>query len=114
MGAVTPTCCPVENGYGPRPKMPIIRFSHLAARSLVAAVNLLLVTYGFSAEQQLWQLTFAYNEQHLLLERTAQIPAMSKVVRTPGLDSAVVLIDYEIQWLDSKGRAVWTNHVTVP
>src|SRR5687768_16228467 len=94
--------------------MPIIRFSHhLAARALAAAA-ILLVTHSFAAPQRLWQLTFAYNEQHLLLERAAQIPAMAKVIRTPGLDNAVMLIDYEMEWLDSKGRAVWTNHVTVP
>src|SRR5687768_13516905 len=94
--------------------MPIIRFSHhLAARALAAAA-ILLVTHSFAAPQRLWQLTFACHEHHLLLERAAQIPAMAKVIRTPGLDNAVMLIDYDMEWLDARRRTVWANQVAVP
>src|SRR5262245_51235390 len=61
-----------------------------------------------------WQLTFVYNENGLFLLRAAPMPPLAKAVRTPGLEGAVLKLDYDLEWRSAQGQVVQTAPVTIP
>ncbi len=73
------------------------RFSIRPALLFVAI--LILSTSFVSAAQPNWQLVFEYDGQSLTLIQADRIPAIDKQIRTPGLKSAPIRLQYTMEWL---------------
>lgn len=69
---------------------------------------------GRAADAPSWQLTFTYSDRGLFLVRAQLMPALDKAVRTPGLDGAVLKLDYDLEWQDAQGQILRNLPVVIP
>jgi hypothetical protein len=89
------------------------RFQDWSRRIFVLA-GFLAASSSRAADGSYWQLTFAYNNRGLSLLRAAQMPQSNKAVRTPGLDGALLKLEYELEWRDALDQVVLAVPVIIP
>lgn len=87
------------------------RFSIRPALLFVAI--LILSTSFVSAAQPNWQLVFEYDGQSLTLIQADRIPAVDKQIRTPGLKSAPIRLQYTMEWL-AGGSVAYSGEAELP
>jgi len=63
---------------------------------------------------QFWQLTFSYGQNGLSLDKAAPITASIGHLHQPGLEGALIRLDYEVQWLNSRGKVMHSAPVQIP
>lgn len=82
---------------------------------LVAAMCLLAAGANVRAAGEVyWQLTFSYSAQGLALVKAAAIPPTVKKLSTPGVEGAIVRLEYDLEWLDAAGAVLGRVPVVVP
>lgn len=85
-----------------------------AHRLLLATLVLVVLPCLSALAAQSWQLVFEYDASNLSVYKASPIGDIGKHPKTPGLETAPVIVTYDASWYDNQGRAIFTSDIQIP